>query len=116
MDDIKVPTESAVKEAAKQAVADAATAKNNAIDASNLTDEEKADLKQKVTEAQNAADQAIDNATTDAAVTEAQTNGVTAIDDIEVTTSTAKQAAKQAVADAAEAKNNAIDASNLTAE
>ncbi|OCW64099.1 YSIRK signal domain/LPXTG anchor domain surface protein [Limosilactobacillus reuteri] len=116
IDDIKVPTESAVKEAAKQAVADAATAKNNAIDASNLTDEEKADLKQKVTEAQNAADQAIDNATTDAAVTEAQTNGVTAIDDIEVTTSTAKQAAKQAVADAAEAKNNAIDASNLTAE
>ncbi len=117
IDDIKVPTESAVKEAAKQAVADAATAKNNAIDASNLTDEEKAALKQKVTEAQKAADQAIDNATTDAAVTEAQTNGVTAIDDIKVPTESAvKEAAKQAVADAATAKNNAIDASNLTDE
>ena len=117
IDDIKVPTESAVKEAAKQAVADAATAKNNAIDASNLTDEEKAALKQKVTEAQKAADQAIDNATTDAAVTEAQTNGVTTIDDIKVPTESAvKEAAKQAVSDAAEAKNNAIDASNLTAE
>ncbi|WJK30519.1 DUF1542 domain-containing protein [Limosilactobacillus reuteri] len=117
IDGIKVPTESAVKEAAKQAVADAATAKNNAIDASNLTDEEKAALKQKVTEAQKAADQAIDNATTDAAVTEAQTNGVTTIDDIKVPTESAvKEAAKQAVADAATAKNNAIDASNLTAE
>ncbi|WP_427830507.1 DUF1542 domain-containing protein [Limosilactobacillus reuteri] len=116
IDGIKVPTESAVKEAAKKAVADAATAKNNAIDASNLTDEEKAALKQKVTDAQNAADQAIDNATTNAAVTEAQTNGVNAINAIEVTTSTAKEAAKKAVADAATAKNNAIDASNLTDE
>ena len=117
IDGIKVPTESAVKEAAKKAVADAATAKNNAIDASNLTNEEKAALKQKVTEAQNAADQAIDNATTNAAVTEAQTNGVNAINGIEVpTTSTAKEAAKKAVADAATAKNNAIDASNLTNE
>ncbi|MCD7137392.1 DUF1542 domain-containing protein [Limosilactobacillus balticus] len=116
INDIKVPTESAVKEAAKKAVADAATAKNNAIDASNLTDEEKAALKQKVTEAQNAADQAIDNATTNAAVTEAQNNGIKAINSIEVTTSTAKEAAKKAVAEAATAKNNAIDASNLTAE
>ena len=116
IDDIKVPTESAVKEAAKKAVADAATAKNNAIDASNLTDEEKAALKQKVTDAQNAADQEIDKATTNAAVTEAQTNGVNAINGIEVTTSTAKEAAKKAVADAATAKNNAIDASNLTDE
>ncbi|MCC4399183.1 DUF1542 domain-containing protein [Limosilactobacillus reuteri] len=116
IDGIKVPTESAVKEAAKKAVAEAATAKNNAIDASNLTDEEKAALKQKVTEAQNATDQAIDNATTNAAVTEAQTNGVNAINGIEVTTSTAKEAAKKAVAEAVTAKNNAIDASNLTDE
>ena len=116
IDGIKVPTESAVKEAAKQAVADAATAKNQAIDASNLTDEEKAALKQKVTDAQNAADQAIDNATTNAAVTEAQTNGIKAINGIELTTSTVKEVAKKAVADAATAKNNAIDASNLTDE
>ncbi|WP_253284852.1 DUF1542 domain-containing protein [Lactobacillus johnsonii] len=116
IDGIKVPTESAVREAANKAVADAATAKNNAIDASNLTNEEKAALKQKVTDAQNAADQAIDNATTNAAVTEAQTDGIKAIDGIEVTTSTVKEAAKKAVADAATAKNNAIDASNLTDE
>ncbi|MCT3342918.1 DUF1542 domain-containing protein, partial [Lactobacillus johnsonii] len=116
IDDIKVPTESAVKEAAKKAVAEAATAKNNAIDASNLTDEEKAALKQRVTEAQNAADQAIDNATTNAAVTEAKDNGVKTINGIEVTTSTVKEAAKKAVADAATAKNTAIDASNLTDE
>ena len=63
-------------------------------------------MKQKVTEAQNAADQAIDNATTNSAVTEAQTNGVNAINGIEVTTSTAKEAAKQAVADAATAKES----------
>ncbi|MCC4466353.1 DUF1542 domain-containing protein, partial [Limosilactobacillus reuteri] len=57
-----------------------------------------------------------DKATTNAAVTEAQTNGVNAINGIEVTTSTVKEAAKKVVADAATAKNNAIDASNLTAE
>ncbi|OYS17270.1 YSIRK signal domain/LPXTG anchor domain surface protein [Lactobacillus taiwanensis] len=117
IDGIKVPTESAVKEVAKKAVADAATAKNNAIDSSNLTDEEKATLKQKVTEAQNAADQAIDKATTNAAVTKAQTNGVNAINGIKVPTESAdKEAAKKAVADAATAKNKAIDASNLTDE
>ena len=97
IDDIKVPTESAVKEAAKQAVADAATAKNKAIDASNLTDEEKADLKQKVTEAQNAADQAIDNATTNAAVTEAQNKGVNTINGIKVPTTSATK--EQAITD-----------------
>ncbi|OYS61828.1 YSIRK signal domain/LPXTG anchor domain surface protein [Limosilactobacillus reuteri] len=117
INDIKIPTESTVKETAKKAVADAVTAKNNAIDSSNLTAEEKAALKQAVTDAQNAADQAIDKATTNAAVTEAQTNGVNAINGIKVPTeSTAKEAAKKAVADAATAKNTAIDSSNLTAE
>ena len=118
IDDIKVPTESAVKEAAKQAVADAATAKNNAIDASNLTDEEKTALKQKVTDAQNAADQAIDSATTNAAVTEAQTNGVNAIKGIDVPNTSATK--EQAITDlntAAENAKKAIDQdSNLTDE
>ncbi|MCC4328573.1 DUF1542 domain-containing protein [Limosilactobacillus reuteri] len=118
IDGIKVPTESAVKEAAKKAVADAATAKNNAIDASNLTDEEKAALKQKVTEAQNAADQAIDNATTNAAVTEAQTNGVNAINGIEVPNkSDAKDQATTDLNTAVENAKKAIDQdSNLTDE
>ena len=115
--DTEVPTESAAKEAAKKAVAEAADAKNNAIDSSNLTAEEKAALKQEVTEAQNAADRAIDAATTNTAVTEAQDKGVKAIDNVTVPTeSAAKEAAKKAVTEAAEAKNNAIDSSNLTVE
>nr|WP_253284354.1 DUF1542 domain-containing protein [Limosilactobacillus reuteri] len=106
------------KKVAKQAVADAATAKNNAIDSSNLTDEEKATLKQKVTEAQNAADQAIDNATTNAAVTEAQNNGIKAIDGIEVpTTSANKEKAITDLNNEVENAKNAIDQdSNLTDE
>ena len=106
------------KKVAKQAVADAATAKNNAIDASNLTDEEKGALKQKVTEAQTAADQAIDNATTNAAVTEAQTNGIKAIDGIEVpTTSANKEKAVTDLNTAAENAKKAIDQdNNLTNE
>ncbi|WP_410175312.1 DUF1542 domain-containing protein [Limosilactobacillus reuteri] len=80
----EVPTESTAKEAAKKAIAEAAEAKNNAIDSSNLTDEEKAALKQEVTDAQNAADKAIDNATTNAAVTEAEDNGIKAINGIEI--------------------------------
>ena len=84
IDGIKVPTESAVKEAAKKAVAEAATAKTNAIDSSNLTAEEKAALKQEVTEAQTAANTAIDNATTNADVTEAKDKGIKAINGIEV--------------------------------
>ncbi len=118
IDGIKVPTESAVKEAAKQAVADAATAKNKAIDASNLTDEEKADLKQKVTEAQNAADQAIDNATTNAAVTEAQNKGVSAIDGIEVpiTSATKEQAITDLNTAVDDAKKTIDQDNNLTDE
>ncbi|WLR80490.1 DUF1542 domain-containing protein [Limosilactobacillus reuteri] len=118
INDTSVPTESAAKEAAKQAVADAATAKNKAIDTSNLTDEEKAALKQKVTEAQNAADQAIDNATTNAAVTEAQTNGVNAINGIEVPNkSDTKDQATTDLNTAVENAKNAIDQdSNLTDE
>ena len=115
--DTEVPTASTAKEAAKKAVAEAAEAKNNAIDSSNLTAEEKAALKQEVTDAQSAADQAIDNATTNAGVTEAQENGIKAIDNVTVPAESAtKEAAKKAVAEAADAKNNAIDSSNLTAE
>ena len=78
----------------------------------------KAALKQKVTDAQNAADQAIDNATTNAAVTEAQTNGVNAINGIEVPTKSATK--EQAITDlntAVDDAKKAIDQdSNLTDE
>ncbi|MCC4438970.1 DUF1542 domain-containing protein, partial [Limosilactobacillus reuteri] len=61
---VNVPDTSATKDAAKNAIDQAAKAKNEAIDASNLTAEEKAALKQEVSDAQTAAKQAIDKATT----------------------------------------------------
>ncbi|MCC4325110.1 DUF1542 domain-containing protein, partial [Limosilactobacillus reuteri] len=118
INDTKVPAESAKKQAAKEAVAKAADEKNKAIDASNLTDEEKAALKQKVTDAQTAADQAIDNATSNAAVTKAQTNGVNAINGIKVPTkSNAKEKAVTDLNTAVENAKKAIDQdNNLTDE
>ncbi|MFQ6725092.1 DUF1542 domain-containing protein [Limosilactobacillus reuteri] len=114
---INVPETSATKEAAKNAIDQAAKAKNNAIDASNLTDEEKADLKKQVSDEVTKAKAAIDAATKDADVKTAQTQGETAINKINVPeTSATKEAAKNAIDQAAKAKNNAIDASNLTDE
>ncbi len=118
INETSVPSESAAKQAAKEAVAKAVDEKNAAIDSSNLTEEEKAALKQKVTEAQTAADQAIDNATTNAGVTEAQTNGVNAINGIEVPNKS--DAKEQAITDLNTAVDNAKKAidqdSNLTDE
>ncbi len=118
IDNVTVPTESAAKEAAKKAVAEVAEAKNNAIDSSNLTAEEKAALKQEVAEAQNAANTTIDNATTNAAVTEAEDNGIKAINSIEVPTkSDAKEQATSALNTAVDEAKKAIDQdSNLTDE
>ncbi|WP_346725158.1 DUF1542 domain-containing protein, partial [Lactobacillus johnsonii] len=59
----------------------------------------------------------MNNATTPEAVTTAQGNGIKNNNATSVlTTATAKAAAKQAVAESAEAKNKAIDSSNLTDE
>ena len=114
---INVPETSATKEAAKNAIDQAAKAKNNAIDASNLTDEEKADLKKQVSDEVTKAKAAIDAATKDADVKTAQTTGEEAINKINVpATSATKDAAKNAIDQAAKAKNDAIDASNLTDE
>ena len=118
INDTEVPAASAAKEAAKKAVAEAAEAKNNAIDSSNLTDEEKSALKQEVTEAQNAANTAIDNATNNAEVTEAQENGVKAINGIEVPTkSTTKEQAITDLNNEVENAKKEIDQdNNLTDE
>ncbi|MBM6955579.1 DUF1542 domain-containing protein [Lactobacillus coleohominis] len=78
------PDTSATKDAAKNAIDQAAKAKNEAIDASNLTAEEKADLKQEVSDAQTAAKQAINKATTKDAVNTAKDNGIAAINGITV--------------------------------
>ncbi|WP_289461047.1 DUF1542 domain-containing protein, partial [Lactobacillus intestinalis] len=116
--DTSVPAESAAKQAAKEAVAKAADEKNAAIDASNLTDEEKATLKQEVADAQNAANTAIDNATTNAAVTEAEDKGIKAINGIDVPAkSDAKEQATTDLNNEVENAKKAIDQdNNLTNE
>ena len=117
INNINVPATSATKDAAKNAIDQAAKAKNDAIDASNLTDEEKADLKKQVAGEVQKAKSNIDAATKDTDVTTAQTSGEKAINNMNVpTTSATKDAAKNAIDQAAKAKNDAIDASNLTAE
>ncbi|MCC4478889.1 DUF1542 domain-containing protein, partial [Limosilactobacillus reuteri] len=82
-------------------------------DASNLTDEEKADLKKKVADEVTQAKAAIDAAKKADDVTTAKNTGVGKINNINVPeTSATKEAAKQAIDQAAKAKNDAIDASN----
>ena len=121
INNINVPdtsvTKDAAKDAAKDAIDKAAKTKDAAIDASNLTAEEKDTLKQTVAGEVNKAKAAIDAATKDADVKTAQTNGEKAINNINVPdTSATKDAAKNAIDQAAKAKNDAIDASNLTDE
>ncbi|PTM28154.1 DUF1542 domain-containing protein, partial [Limosilactobacillus reuteri] len=99
----------------------AAKTKDDAIDASNLTAEEKDALKQKVAEEVQKAKGNIDAATKDTDVKTAQTTGEKAINNINVpdtsaTKDAAKDAAKNAIDQAAKTKDDAIDASNLTAE
>ena len=105
------------KPAAKQAIDDALKAKNDAIDANNdLTAEEKAQAKEDAKAKADAAKQAIDNATTNDAVTQAKNAGATSVDSV-TPTPVVKPAAKQAIDDALKAKNDAIDSNNdLTAE
>ncbi|WP_143440463.1 DUF1542 domain-containing protein, partial [Lactobacillus crispatus] len=117
INNINVPVASGTKTAAKNAIDQAAKAKNDAIDASNLTAEEKDTLKQTVAGEVNKAKAAIDAATKDADVTTAKNTGVGKINNITVpTTSATKDAAKDAIDQAAKTKDDAIDASNLTAE
>ena len=105
------------KPAAKKAIDDALKAKNDAIDANNdLTAEEKAKAKEDAKAKADAAKTAIDNATTNDAVTQAKNDGATSVDSVNPTAA-AKPAAKKAIDDALKAKNDAIDANNdLTAE
>ena len=100
------------KPAAKKAIDDALKAKNDAIDANNdLTAEEKAKAKEDAKAKADAAKQAVDNATTNAAVEQAKANGTTSVDSVNPTAQ-AKPAAKKAIDDALKAKNDAVDANN----
>ncbi|PEG78382.1 hypothetical protein CP369_10690, partial [Lactobacillus sp. UMNPBX18] len=111
----KIPTTSATKDAAKNAIDQAATAKDAAIDKSNLTAEEKADLKKQVADEVNTAKGKIDAATNNADVESAKNTGVGKINNINVPeTSATKEAAKQAIDDALAKKIKEISNANLT--
>ena len=110
INNVNVPDTSAIKAAAKNAIDQAAKAKNDAIDASNLTDEEKDTLKQTVAGEVNKAKAAIDAATKDADVKTAQTNGEKAINAVEIPTSSkTKNDANSDLDNTAAAAKNAID-------
>ncbi|PWF24303.1 hypothetical protein DF212_00310 [Lactobacillus johnsonii] len=116
INNMNVPTTSATKDAAKDAIDQAAKAKDDAIDASNLTAEEKDALKKTVAgEVQTAKDN-IDAATKDADVKTAQTNGEQAINAVEIPASVSKTDAINAINAALAAKKGAINGTNLTAE
>ena len=104
-----------VVNAAKNAIDQAAKTKNDAIDGSNLTDEEKDTLKQTVAGEVNKAKAAIDGATKDADVKTAQTAGEKAINNVNVPdTSATKDAAKDAINDALAKKIEGINNANVT--
>ena len=107
---INVPDTSANKDAAKKAIDQAAQTKDDAIDKSNLTAEEKADLKKQVSDAANEAKGNIDAATKDADVKTAQTNGEKAINAVEIPTSSkTKNDANSDLDNTADAAKKAID-------
>ncbi|NQN82536.1 DUF1542 domain-containing protein, partial [Streptococcus suis] len=101
---------------AKEEIDKASKEKVAEINASALTDEEKAAKLTEVQEAKDRANNAIDNATTTEDLTKALEDGKSEIDAINTTTSAEKAAAKQTLEDAYNAKKNAITNSGLTAE
>ncbi|WP_277151982.1 DUF1542 domain-containing protein [Lactobacillus sp. ESL0701] len=106
------------KSKAKQDLAAAADAANTAIDNSSLTDEQKAEQKEKVQAALTTAQGKVDAATDSKDVATELTNGKTAINDATANTSLldAQNKAKQELQLAADTANTAIDNSSLTDE
>ncbi|WP_170244279.1 DUF1542 domain-containing protein, partial [Streptococcus suis] len=86
------------------------------INASALTDEEKAAKLTEVQEAKDRANNAIDNATTTEDLTKALEDGKSEINAINTSTSATKAQAKQTLEDAYNAKKTEIENSALTAE
>lgn len=113
---VNVPADSDAKKAAKDAIDAAAKAKNDLIDSSDLTDEEKNDLKKQVADAVKVAKDNIDAATKDAEVSTAQTNGEKAIDAVEIPASTSKTDAINAINEALDDKKTVINGADLTDE
>ncbi|MBF8971140.1 DUF1542 domain-containing protein, partial [Streptococcus sp. NLN76] len=97
------------KDAAKKTIDEAAQAKKDEIDArTDLTDEEKTAAKSVVDAKATPAKKAIDNATTNAGVSSAKDAGVTDINSVNPSP-VAKEAAKAAIDEAAQAKKDEID-------
>ncbi|MCP8924317.1 DUF1542 domain-containing protein, partial [Streptococcus oralis] len=105
------------KPVAKQAIEEALKAKEAAIDSrTDLTDEEKAIAKADAKAKADEAKKNIDTATTDEAVSQAKTDGITEVNGVELTAQS-KPAAKQAIDEALKAKEAAIDSrTDLTDE
>ncbi|HEM6413740.1 TPA: DUF1542 domain-containing protein, partial [Streptococcus suis] len=101
---------------AKEEIDKASKEKVAEINASALTDEEKAAKLKDVQEAKDRANNAIDNATTTEGLTKALEDGKSEINAINTTTSAEKAAAKQTLQEAYNAKKDAITNSGLTAE
>ncbi|WP_142350725.1 DUF1542 domain-containing protein, partial [Streptococcus suis] len=101
---------------AKEEIDKASKEKVAEINASALTDEEKAAKLTEVQEAKDRANNAIDNATTTEDLTKALEDGKSEINAINTTTSAEKAAAKQTLQEAYNAKKDAITNSGLTAE
>ncbi|HEM5090063.1 TPA: DUF1542 domain-containing protein, partial [Streptococcus suis] len=101
---------------AKEEIDKASKEKVAEINASALTDEEKAAKLTEVQEAKDRANNAIDNATTTEDLTKALEDGKSEIDAINTTTSPKKAVAKQDLETAYNAKKDAITNSGLTAE
>ncbi|HFR3475777.1 TPA: DUF1542 domain-containing protein [Streptococcus suis] len=101
---------------AKEEIDKASKEKVAEINASALTDEEKAAKLTEVQEAKDRANNAIDNATTTEDLTKALEDGKSEIDAINTTTSPKKAVAKQDLEAAYNAKKDEIENSALTAE
>ncbi|HFR3939613.1 TPA: DUF1542 domain-containing protein, partial [Streptococcus suis] len=101
---------------AKEEIDKASKEKVAEINASALTDEEKAAKLTEVQEAKDRANNAIDNATTTEDLTKAISDGTAAIEAINTTTSAEKAAAKKDLEDAYNVKKAEIENSALTAE
>ena len=103
------PQASQKKTDAKNAVEDALAEKIKEIEANNdLTDEEKATAKQEVQDKATAAKEAINNARTNDAVTQAKENGTTEVNNVDPQPE-AKTAAKKAVEDKLAAQLKVIE-------
>ena len=119
IENVSIPSIEDAKKNATQAIDDALNSKKNEINnASNLSDSEKAKLINQATEIAKAAKDAINNATTNSAVTAAENKGIEDIANVNVPSLTeTKQAAIDAIKQVQNAKNSQIEeAKNLSAD